>query len=101
MSITTLLAEHRRRLVLDALLEADVHRLNERIIGGYVAARLQEGTRDQLRADLLWLERAGLVRVERLPAAPHGELWLPVLLEAGAVVARGQRHPGITDRTLG
>jgi hypothetical protein len=100
MSLAALMSEHRRRLLLDALLEADGHQVNERVARQFVAARLGDAGQDGLRAELLWLSRAGLVDLERLASPPAGELWLAKLRDAGLVVARGQHHPGVADRVL-
>ena len=98
MSFSERQAADRRGIILRGLDEGG-HRLAEgslrRVLDltGYLISQ------EELRADLEWLERAVLVRVDREPA-PHrgpdgGEVWLVQLLEAGQLVARGRSHPGV------
>ena len=86
-------AADRRGIVLRALDEGG-HRLPETSLRRIVDLHGQMVSLDELRADLQWLERVVLVRIDREPV-PSGEVWMVQLLDAGQVVARGRSHPGI------
>jgi hypothetical protein len=92
VSLTTMLEQHRRLEVLRALAADDDRSLNDAVLRQWVRARLDKVDRDQLRADLLWLEKSNLVRIERLAGA---DLWMVHLRELGEDVAGGRRFPGI------
>ena len=101
MSLHQILAEQRRRSLLEALAEDPEHIGNERVLRQYLTARVSDVDRDQLRADLAWLEQAGLLRVEKLEAGEAGVLWRARLLDRGLAVAKGRQHPGVADVDLG
>jgi hypothetical protein len=53
---------------------------------------------DIVRADLEFLDRHGLARLEKI-VTPRGDLWLTKLLVAGEDVANGAAtHPGVARR---
>ena len=95
MSLAQTLAEDRRGIVLCALDEAGGSRLAEGSVKSVLDALGHRISSDQVRADLHWLEEQGLLRVERVPAAAGGEVWMAQLLDSGQDVARGVRHPGV------
>lgn len=101
MSLSTILAEQRRLVVLQTLKEDADHACNERVLRQVVGMKVDDVTRDQLRADLLWLERAGLVKIEKLDAGGAGELWHVTLRDDGLAVAKGRVHPGVAQPDLG
>jgi hypothetical protein len=97
MTFAERLLEDRRRAVLLLLSTADGFALNEDVLARELA-RIRVGavTRDDLRGLLAWLERQGLVTVERLASpAVEGELWAATATRAGRDVARGASHPGV------
>jgi hypothetical protein len=55
--------------------------------------RFGQVTRDDMRGLLSWLDRQGLVEIERL----EGDLWAVTASRAGRDVARGAEHPGIAQ----
>jgi intein/homing endonuclease len=97
VSFAETLAQDRRRAVLLLLSTADGFALNEDVLARELARiRLGVVTRDELRGLLAWLERQGLVSIERLTApAVEGELWAAAATRAGRDVARGASHPGV------
>lgn len=101
MSLSNLLAEQRRLVVLQTLAEDPDRTANERVLRQMVEHLVDAASREQVRADLLWLETAGLVRVERLAAGSAGELWRVSLREDGLAVAKGREHPGVARPDLG
>lgn len=92
------MAEDRRGVVLRMLLSAEGHSLNEDLLSRELT-RLRIGTvtRDDMRGLMAWLERQGLVEIEKLEGAdlPEGELWIAKATRAGRDVARGAAHPGV------
>ena len=88
------LTEDRRLKILEALAEVDDYRLSE---GGLVSVMQHYalmGDPDLVRADLIFLERHQLIRLEKLNSG-RGEVWVAILTEDGSRVARGREHPGI------
>lgn len=102
MSLTTILAEDRRLVVLRTLSEIPGWTLNESVLRtGLHAIGHPEATKDLVRADIQWLESHGLVRSEKMKVE-SGDLWLVALLEPGSDVAEGRAfHEGIKRRTPG
>lgn len=101
MSLTEVLTKDRRLVILRTLSEVAAYSSNE----GVLRQALHhighpEANKDLIRADLSFLERHGLVRVERLPM-PSGELWVAHLLDDGLEVANGRPHEGVARRTPG
>ena len=97
MSIAERLAETRRRLTLDAMKEAD-GQLSDSSIRSVLGRIHSESTDiEQVRADMAFFERHGLVTVERLPHAGR-EVWVARFTGAGQAVARGRGHVGIAER---
>ncbi len=93
------LAEDRRATVLRILEAAEGNALNEDILTRELM-RLRMGvvTQDDMRGLLTWLERQGLLTIERLTTeATHGALWLAHATRAGRDVARGATHPGVAQ----
>lgn len=99
MSFAETLAENRRLIILRALDDAGFA-ANETVLRTVVESMGHQVGRDQIRADLVWLEQHALVRVERLPVQ-GGELWVAKLLAAGQDVAKGRLHPGVARREPG
>ena len=93
------LAEDRRATVLRILEAAEGHALNEDILVRELQ-RLRMGvvTQDDMRALLTWLERQGLLAVEKLSGpGTHGAMWLAEATRLGRDVARGAKHPGVAQ----
>ena len=92
------LAEDRRRAILRLLEAAEGHSLNEDLLTRELN-RIRTGvvTQDDMRGLLSWLERQGLVTVEKLDGGPlaDGTLWIVTAYRAGRDVARGAAHPGV------
>jgi len=98
MGLAELLAADRRRAILEALNEDVDGRLGEPVLRSWVAARVDDVDRAQLRAELRWLEQSRLIRLDKLDAGAARELWVAVLLEAGRKVAEGRHHDGVARR---
>jgi hypothetical protein len=94
VALHDILREDRRLVVLRCLAEAMEYRLNESVLQTAIGRITHRCSRDELRADIGYLERHGLVLVQKLPLQ-SGELWLATLTPAGHDVARGQPHEGI------
>jgi hypothetical protein len=91
------LAEVRRRLTLDMMKEAD-GRLSDSSIRAILGRIHSESTDiDQVRSDMAFFERHGLVSIEKLPHGPR-DLWVATFTAAGQAVARGRNHVGIAER---
>ena len=82
-----------RGIILRALDEGG-HRLVEASLRRIVDLTGHQISMAELHAQLEWLERAGLVRVDREPLA-SGEVWIAQLLDEGQLVARGRSHVGV------
>ncbi len=100
-TLTAVLQEDRRLVILRTLSEVPTYNLNE----GILKRALQEighpeTTSSLVRADIQFLEQHGLVQVKKL-AMPSGELWVVHLLDAGNDVANGVAHDGVAKRTPG
>ena len=97
MGMSERLAETRRRLTLDALKEAD-GQLSDTSIRSVMGQLHSRSTGiDDVRADMAFFERHGLVAIDKLP---HGgrEVWVAKLTLQGQAVARGRSHIGIAER---
>ena len=95
MSLTRVLAEDRRLVILRTLSEVPGYRLNEDVIRQAVTAiGHSEASKDFIRQDLRFLEEHDLVRREDM-ALPSGTLWIITLTTAGGEVARGRHHEGV------
>ena len=102
MTLAVILAEDRRLVILRTLSEVPTFSSNEGILRRALAAiGHPEATKDLVRADLEFLERHSLIRIEKLAMQTSGELLVAHLLEAGADVANGQAHAGVARRTPG
>lgn len=95
MSFTQALSEDRRGIVLRVLDEAPGYRLSESSLRTVLDHHGHMVSSDEVRAELEWLKRAGLVFVEAMPLPQGGELRIARLLSAGQEVARGLPHPGV------
>ena len=96
-SLTERLAETRRRLTLDIMLEAE-GKLSDSAIRSVLSHYHVESTDiETVRADMTFLERHALATIEKLT---RGQLsiWVATLTGAGQAVARGRRHIGVADR---
>lgn len=95
MSLTKVLAEDRRLVILRTLSEIPGYKLNEDVLRqAVVAIGHPEATKDFIRQDVRFLEEHGLVRREDL-SLPSGVLWLVTLTSAGNDVAHGRHHEGV------
>ena len=91
-NLTNVLAEDRRRVILQLLADDDDYSLNDTVLKQALASLGHNTPRDLVHADLTWLETHGLVRVQKLG---DGDVWVAKLTEAGQDVAGGQPHPGV------
>ena len=101
MSLTEVLTKDRRLVILRTLSEVEAYSSNE----GVLRQALHhighpEASKDLIRADLEFMARHGLLRIEKLPM-PSGELWVAHLLDDGLSVASGRPHEGVARRTPG
>jgi len=96
-SLSEVLAQDRRLVVLRTLEEAPGYQLNEGALEHVLNYLGHQVGRDMVRADLQFLLDHDLVRKEIL-RPPSGELWLLKLTNAGGEVARGRPHPGVARR---
>ncbi len=91
------LTETRRRLVIDMMKETE-GKLSDTSIRSVLGRIHSESTDiEQVRADMVFFERHGLVSIEKLPHAGR-ELWVATFTAAGQAVARGRNHVGIAER---
>lgn len=80
------LIEYRRWVILDTVAQISTRTLNEQIVMRIVSgAGVPIGAED-LRNDLLLLEQAGCVTIERMPRPPGGDLWVATLTREGLEV---------------
>ncbi len=85
-------------MLLRALAEVPGNTLNESIAKTALAHFGHRAPSDVVRAHLDFLDRHGLLRIERIEAA-RGELWVATLTVAGLDVANGNAtHPGVARR---
>jgi len=94
MTLVAHLQAHRRRGILEALNQATGYSLNDTMLKTVLAQLGHQVGKDDVRADVTWLQQQGLVRTETIPMA-RGELWVAYLLEPGQAVAEGRPYPGI------
>lgn len=94
MSLGTILSEDRRLALLRTLSEAPGYALNEKVLHSALNALGHQVAHDVTRAELEFLKRNGLVRVEEI-SVPSGQLWIAHLTIPGEDVARGTPHPGV------
>ena len=83
-----------QRGIVLRLLDEDGHRLVQASIRRMLDLHGHRISMGELHAVLAWLERAGLIRVDREPVL-DGEVWIAQLLDDGQLVARGRSHPGV------
>lgn len=101
MSLHEVLTKDRRLVILRTLTEVTAFSLNEGVLRQALQAiGHPEASKDLVRADLEFLARHSLLRVEKLPM-PSGELWVAHLLDDGQEVANGRAHEGVARRTPG
>lgn len=93
MSMVEIQAANRRRIILQALDESG-YSANETVLKQVCEQFGHQPTRELIRADLVFLDEHGLVRLEKI-AAHVGELWIAHLKAAGQEVAQGRDHPGV------
>ncbi len=96
-NLADLIAEDRRLVILRLLSEADRYTLNESTLRTAAAHIGHHAGRDEIRADLEFLERHRLVRLERLDVA-SGVLMVAHLSGDGEEVAGGRPHVGVARR---
>jgi hypothetical protein len=100
MSYSQLLAEARRRKVLEVLHVAPGNRANDAALRAVIERKIDVADRALVRADMSYLEVHGLVRIDKL-ADDGDDIWIATLTDAGSAVARGRQHMGVADRELG
>ena len=84
--------EHVRLTVLRVLADQPSYRANDSVLAQAVDAMGLPCTRDQLRAQLAWLEEQGLARLEH----PTPTLTVAIATERGGDVAHGRAIvPGV------
>jgi hypothetical protein len=98
-SFAEFMSEDRRLIILRALDEYGFSG-NETVLKQAIETFGHHPTRDMVRADLMYLDEHGLVRLEKI-AAQSGELWITHLLNAGQEVAKGRHYPGVARREPG
>ena len=97
MTMSERLAETRRRLTFDAMKEAD-GQLSDSSIRSVLGRIHSESTDiDQVRSDMTFFERHGLIAIDRMPHAGR-EIWVAKFTSSGQAVARGRSHVGIAER---
>lgn len=99
MSLTNLMAEDRRLVILRVLSESG-YNANESVLRKALAAFGHNVGADVVRADIAFLAEHGLLRTEVLHP-PSGELWVCHLTAGGDEVAQGRVHPGVARRGPG
>jgi hypothetical protein len=94
-----LVAEARRRVLLEVLALAPSKRANDAVIRAVVDRRVDVTDRALVRADMDYLAQHGLISVDKLV---DGErvVWIATLTDSGAAVARGRAHVGVADPEL-
>ena len=91
------LAETRRRVTLDAMIEAGGQLSDTSLRSVLGRIHVEHTDLAEVRADMEFFARHGLVSVDKLPHAGH-ELWVAKFTAAGQAVARGRNHVGIAER---
>jgi len=84
--------KNRRLALLRFLTEADDYRLNSSVLKTALNAIGLSDGRDIVEADLVLLEKHGLVEIDRIKL-PGGEVIVAKLTEPGSEVAKGRPHP--------
>lgn len=97
MSLSQVLAEDRRLVMLRALTEVPGFELNETVLRLTLDHFGHHVGRDIVRADIQYLADHRLV-VQRALQASAGELWMVKLTGAGEDVANGRQHVGVARR---
>ena len=97
MSVSSVLAEDRRLVILRVLSEAS-YQANESVLRKALAAFGHGVGADVVRGDIQFLVDHGLARIEVLHPPSGADLWLCHLTAAGDEVANGRVHPGIARR---
>jgi hypothetical protein len=95
MSLHDVITQDQRAAILLTLGEADGYRLNDSVLRSALSTMALPVGRDEVRGQLDWLQRQGLVRVERLQTATSGELWIATLTASGDEVRQGRPYPGV------
>jgi hypothetical protein len=99
MSLSQMLAEDRRLVILRALTEVPGYELNEMVLRQALDQFGHHASRDLVRADIQFLDEHRLV-VQRVLQAASGELWMVKLTAAGEDVANGRLHVGVARRRV-
>ncbi len=88
-----MVGEHRRLAILRLLTRLPGHTGNDELLADIIGQMGLRSTFEVFRADLSFLEKAGLVR-----RAEVNDLWVIELLQSGDEVARGLRSaPGVLE----
>lgn len=102
MSLTKIMQEDRRLVILRILHEDSDYSVNDSLLGKALAAYGHGVGRDVVRTELAWLAEQGLVTVEGLPRPGRDPLQVATLTSRGAEVAEGRAQvPGIARPTPG
>lgn len=102
MTLSRIMQEDRRLVVLRLLHEDSDYSLNESLLGKALSAYGHGIGRDLLRTELAWLAEQGLVKVEELPRPGKEPLLVATLLGRGAEIAEGRATvPGVARPTPG
>lgn len=102
MTLTRIMEEDRRLVILRCLHEDADYSINESLLVKALAAYGHGVGRAVVLADLAWLAEVGLVTVEALPRAGREPLQVATLTNRGAEVAEGRaRVPGVARPTPG
>lgn len=91
MSVARRIVEERRWWVLQAIAEMADRRLNEDAVRSALKYAGRPNNAEDIRNDLLLLERAGCVTVDRMPRG-SGELWVAELTAEGLQVRDCERE---------
>jgi hypothetical protein len=83
MSAAAAIIEDRRLRVLMSINEMGNRMLNDEVLLRIVVSSGRATDFDTMRADLDFLERAGCVRVEKLPRQTASDIWVAHLTDAG------------------
>ncbi len=94
-------SDDRRLTLLRGLAEAPGRQANDLVLQRVLAMVGHRASHDMVRADIAWLAEHELVRLEKLPLDPSGEIWIASLTGAGEDVASGaSTHPGVARPAL-
>lgn len=94
------MARDRRRGILEHLALAEGHSLAAGVLTVLLDQSRKNIYRDMIEADITLLAQHGMVTVEDLPSAAGPQKWITAT-GLGLDVARGRRHPSVSDKLPG